>query len=115
MAINRTLRTVSSVSISDHPTLGKLCIEVTAADKIAFISETLCIGCGICPKVGLNIVTLLSTVFPVTLYHCFHRNVRLKPSQSSTYQATWRRTPLIATVPTPSSFIASLHRDPEWY
>lgn len=31
---------------------GKLCIEVTSADKIAFISEELCIGCGICPKVG---------------------------------------------------------------
>ncbi|CAN6604059.1 translation initiation factor Rli1p [Trichomonascus vanleenenianus] len=29
---------------------GKLCIEVTPASKIAFISETLCIGCGICPK-----------------------------------------------------------------
>ncbi|XP_062513621.1 ATP-binding cassette sub-family E member 1-like [Corticium candelabrum] len=30
--------------------MGKLCIEVTPADKIAFISETLCIGCGICVK-----------------------------------------------------------------
>ncbi|XP_077983550.1 ATP-binding cassette sub-family E member 1-like [Glandiceps talaboti] len=30
--------------------MGKLCIEVTAADKIAFISEELCIGCGICAK-----------------------------------------------------------------
>ena len=29
---------------------GKLCIEVTPASKIAFISETLCIGCGICVK-----------------------------------------------------------------
>ncbi|KIW01313.1 translation initiation factor RLI1 [Verruconis gallopava] len=29
---------------------GKLCIEVTADSKIAFISESLCIGCGICPK-----------------------------------------------------------------
>lgn len=29
---------------------GKLCIEVTPDSKIAFISETLCIGCGICPK-----------------------------------------------------------------
>jgi len=29
---------------------GKLCIEVTPHDKIAFISEELCIGCGICPK-----------------------------------------------------------------
>ncbi|XP_019621700.1 PREDICTED: ATP-binding cassette sub-family E member 1 isoform X2 [Branchiostoma belcheri] len=30
--------------------MGKLCIEVTPADKIAFISEELCIGCGICAK-----------------------------------------------------------------
>jgi ATP-binding cassette subfamily E protein 1 len=29
---------------------GKLCIEVTPSDKIAFISEQLCIGCGICVK-----------------------------------------------------------------
>uniref|UniRef100_A0A7S1T868 Probable ATP-dependent transporter ycf16 n=1 Tax=Compsopogon caeruleus TaxID=31354 RepID=A0A7S1T868_9RHOD len=30
--------------------MGKLCIEVTSKDKMAFISETLCIGCGICVK-----------------------------------------------------------------
>jgi translation initiation factor RLI1 len=30
--------------------IGKLCIEVTPATKIAFISEELCIGCGICVK-----------------------------------------------------------------
>lgn len=30
--------------------MGKLCIEVTAASKCAFISEELCIGCGICAK-----------------------------------------------------------------
>ncbi|OAL70371.1 hypothetical protein A7D00_5337 [Trichophyton violaceum] len=29
---------------------GKLCIEVAPDSKIAFISERLCIGCGICPK-----------------------------------------------------------------
>lgn len=29
---------------------GKLCIEVAPESKIAFISETLCIGCGICVK-----------------------------------------------------------------
>lgn len=29
---------------------GKLCIEVAPNSKIAFISETLCIGCGICTK-----------------------------------------------------------------
>lgn len=30
--------------------MGKLCIEVTPNDKIAAISEELCIGCGICVK-----------------------------------------------------------------
>lgn len=30
--------------------MGKLCIEVTPNDKIAVISEELCIGCGICVK-----------------------------------------------------------------
>ena len=29
---------------------GKLCIEVAPESKIAYISERLCIGCGICPK-----------------------------------------------------------------
>ncbi|KAI3448966.1 hypothetical protein Pfo_005631 [Paulownia fortunei] len=29
---------------------GKLCIEVTPSSKISFISEELCIGCGICVK-----------------------------------------------------------------
>ncbi|GJM95628.1 hypothetical protein PR202_ga12391 [Eleusine coracana subsp. coracana] len=29
---------------------GKLCIEVNPASKLAFISEELCIGCGICVK-----------------------------------------------------------------
>ncbi|KAK8508292.1 hypothetical protein V6N12_019471 [Hibiscus sabdariffa] len=30
---------------------GKLCVEVSAASKIASISEELCIGCGICVKI----------------------------------------------------------------
>jgi len=30
--------------------MGKLCIEVVPNSKIAYISEELCIGCGICPK-----------------------------------------------------------------
>ncbi|KAI9692648.1 MAG: Fe-S cluster-binding ribosome biosynthesis protein [Bogoriella megaspora] len=41
---------------------GKLCIEVTSDSKIAFISERLCIGCGICPKKcpfdAINIINL---------------------------------------------------------
>lgn len=32
--------------------MGKLCIEVTINDKLAVISEELCIGCGICVKVS---------------------------------------------------------------
>lgn len=38
---------------------GKLCIEVSPADKIAFISEELCIGCGICSKVKKKTLVLL--------------------------------------------------------
>ena len=30
--------------------MGKICIEVTAASRVAWISEELCIGCGICVK-----------------------------------------------------------------
>ncbi|CAK9786625.1 unnamed protein product [Cutaneotrichosporon oleaginosum] len=48
--------------------MGKLCIEVTPSDKKAFISEELCIGCGICVKKCpfeaisiLNLPTNLST------------------------------------------------------
>ncbi|KAF2302022.1 hypothetical protein GH714_031409 [Hevea brasiliensis] len=42
---------------------GKLCIEVTPASKIAFISEELCIGCGIvlrlkCPFEAIQIINL---------------------------------------------------------
>ncbi|KAG0231618.1 Fe-S cluster-binding ribosome biosynthesis protein [Actinomortierella wolfii] len=42
--------------------MGKLCIEVTPNSKIAFISEELCIGCGICvkrcPFDAINIINL---------------------------------------------------------
>jgi ferredoxin len=41
---------------------GKLCIEVTPTSKIAFLSEELCIGCGICvkkcPFEAINIINL---------------------------------------------------------
>jgi ATP-binding cassette, sub-family E, member 1 len=30
--------------------MGQLCIQVAQTDKIAVLSETLCIGCGICVK-----------------------------------------------------------------
>ena len=29
---------------------GKLCVEATPTSKVAWISEELCIGCGICVK-----------------------------------------------------------------
>ena len=29
---------------------GKMCVDVTKASKICFISETMCIGCGMCVK-----------------------------------------------------------------
>jgi len=42
--------------------MGKLCIEVVPTDKVAWISEELCIGCGICPKKcpfgAINIINL---------------------------------------------------------
>lgn len=38
--------------------MGKLCIEVVSSDKIAKISEELCIGCGICVKVKSKTIPL---------------------------------------------------------
>ena len=46
--------------------MGKLCIEVKATDKQAWISEELCIGCNICvkkcPFEALNIIKLPSNL-----------------------------------------------------
>ena len=46
--------------------MGKLCIEVMPNDKIASISEDLCIGCGICvkkcPFEAINIINLPSNL-----------------------------------------------------
>ena len=42
--------------------MGKVCIEVTPKSKLAWISEELCIGCGICVKKcpfdAINIINL---------------------------------------------------------
>ncbi len=38
--------------------MGKLCIEVGPTDKKAFLSEELCIGCGICVKKWVPIFCL---------------------------------------------------------
>lgn len=43
-------RSCPVVRMDTHGTTGKLCIEVSPTDPIAFISEELCIGCGICTK-----------------------------------------------------------------
>ncbi|XP_055355246.1 ATP-binding cassette sub-family E member 1-like [Paramacrobiotus metropolitanus] len=46
--------------------MGKLCIEVTPTDRVAFISEELCIGCGICvrkcPFEAIQIINLPSNL-----------------------------------------------------
>jgi len=46
--------------------MGKMCIEVKPKDKMAFISEVLCIGCGICVKKcpfdAINIINLPSNL-----------------------------------------------------
>ncbi|KAL6945369.1 Fe-S cluster-binding ribosome biosynthesis protein [Hanseniaspora vineae] len=40
---------------------GKLCIEVAPTSKIAFISENLCIGCGICvKKCPMDAITIIN-------------------------------------------------------
>ncbi len=52
--------------------MGKLCIEVTPNDKIATISEDLCIGCGICvkkcPFEAINIINLPSNLSSQTTH-----------------------------------------------
>jgi len=52
--------------------MGKLCIEVTANDKIATISESLCIGCGICvkkcPFEAISIINLPSNLEACTTH-----------------------------------------------
>ena len=55
---------------------GKFCVEVTPADKIAFISEELCIGCGICSHVSYKLASVQSRVtHSDQLRHSLHQYV----------------------------------------
>ncbi|GFT70415.1 ATP-binding cassette sub-family E member 1 [Trichonephila clavipes] len=61
--------------------MGKLCIEVTPADKIAFISENLCIGCGICvkkcPFEAISIINLPSNLEKDTTHRYSQNSFKL--------------------------------------
>jgi Pyruvate/2-oxoacid:ferredoxin oxidoreductase delta subunit len=70
---------------------GKLCIEVNPGSKIAWISEELCIGCGICVKVGVEIACISHFCNSLCQYFngvsdglmicaCQPRNALLRPS-----------------------------------
>lgn len=61
--------------------LGKLCIEVTPNDKIAAISENLCIGCGICvkkcPFEAISIINLPSNLEKDTTHRYSQNSFKL--------------------------------------
>lgn len=100
---------MSADAITLEMSAGKLCIEVTPQSKIVFISESLCIGCGICIKVDeFRLCVPLLTPSRAGLLltgpgpFC-SRNVPSQLCQSSTCPATWRRKPHTDTVPIPSN------------
>ncbi|RWS26615.1 ATP-binding cassette sub-family E member 1-like protein [Leptotrombidium deliense] len=61
--------------------MGKLCIEVTPNDKIAKISEELCIGCGICvkkcPFEAISIINLPSNLEKETTHRYGQNSFKL--------------------------------------
>jgi len=61
--------------------MGKLCIEVTPNDKIATISEELCIGCGICvkkcPFEAITIINLPSNLESCTTHRYSQNSFKL--------------------------------------
>ncbi|KAJ6145142.1 translation initiation factor RLI1, partial [Penicillium chermesinum] len=63
---------------------GKLCIEVTPESKIAYISETLCIGCGICPKKcpfgAIHIINLPTNLETQVTHRYSANSFKLHPS-----------------------------------
>lgn len=117
--------------------LGKLCIEVKSTDKIAFISEFLCIGCGICVKkwvipssfiLHTPIATHTNASHRVTSYHttivielnlinwmtdCWDDvDVHLRQSILSTFRRTWSLRWHIGILRMRSSCIGYLRHDP---
>ena len=85
--------------------LGKLCIEVKSTDKIAFISEFLCIGCGICVK-----KCVASGSFSIQLLTP-SADALLRLLLSSTCPQTWSPKSHIDTLQMHSSFTVFLHHD----
>uniref|UniRef100_A0A069DW03 Putative rnase l inhibitor abc superfamily protein n=1 Tax=Panstrongylus megistus TaxID=65343 RepID=A0A069DW03_9HEMI len=61
--------------------MGKLCIEVSPNDKLAAISEELCIGCGICvkkcPFEAINIINLPSNLEKDTTHRYSQNSFKL--------------------------------------
>lgn len=85
---------------------GKLCIEVTPQSKIVWISESLCIGCGICIKVLFTLINQawldLKSRFKLILVPFLHpRNVHSERCPLLICPATWRRKPHTDTAPIP--------------